>query len=299
METNDFERIAFSGFWRRVCANVVDGILLGIVGIVIAIPLFIGMFSLASNAAMVGDQEALTAAIARMERWGYIVAAANIFVYLAYMIGFKYRRGATPGYSRLGIKIVSMTGDPLTIAQVVVRFIGSLCSLLALGLGFLWIAFDKHRQSWHDKAAGTYVVYAEATPTRRTVTTQSHWMRPAIFASIIGAAVVVQASLFTSGVMIAKSTDAYQEAAKFIINRPEYIELVGTPISLDWMPTVQIEYSEGKGEALIVTDISGSQGSTTAMVKLQKRGEEWIVVAAGYQEEPHRFQELNIALSSQ
>ncbi|TMG92566.1 MAG: RDD family protein, partial [Betaproteobacteria bacterium] len=27
--------------------------------------------------------------------------------------------------------------------------------------GFLWIAFDKRRQGWHDKLAGTVVIYDE------------------------------------------------------------------------------------------------------------------------------------------
>ena len=28
-------------------------------------------------------------------------------------------------------------------------------------LGFLWLAFDRKRQGWHDKIAGTYVIYAD------------------------------------------------------------------------------------------------------------------------------------------
>ncbi|HEY4989416.1 MAG TPA: AIR carboxylase family protein, partial [Opitutaceae bacterium] len=31
-------------------------------------------------------------------------------------------------------------------------------SVLALGLGFIWIAFDREKQGWHDKIAGTVVV---------------------------------------------------------------------------------------------------------------------------------------------
>jgi uncharacterized RDD family membrane protein YckC len=28
-------------------------------------------------------------------------------------------------------------------------------------LGFIWIAFDKRKQGWHDKLAGTVVIHAE------------------------------------------------------------------------------------------------------------------------------------------
>ena len=31
-------------------------------------------------------------------------------------------------------------------------------SLFVAGLGFIWVAFDDEKQSWHDKIAGTTIV---------------------------------------------------------------------------------------------------------------------------------------------
>ena len=39
-----------------------------------------------------------------------------------------------------------------------VRTLGCFLSLAVVGLGFLWVAIDDDRQSWHDKIAGTVVV---------------------------------------------------------------------------------------------------------------------------------------------
>lgn len=39
--------------------------------------------------------------------------------------------------------------------------LGYAISLLALGMGFLWIYFDGRGQGWHDKLAGTFVVRKE------------------------------------------------------------------------------------------------------------------------------------------
>ena len=33
--------------------------------------------------------------------------------------------------------------------------------MIPIFLGFLWIAFDKRKQGWHDKLAGTVVTYDE------------------------------------------------------------------------------------------------------------------------------------------
>jgi len=40
----------------------------------------------------------------------------------------------------------------------VVRALASLLSLAVIGLGFFWIAWDREKQAWHDKIAGTLVV---------------------------------------------------------------------------------------------------------------------------------------------
>jgi uncharacterized RDD family membrane protein YckC len=39
-----------------------------------------------------------------------------------------------------------------------VRALSCFLSLIVVGLGFLWVAFDDEKQSWHDKIAGTVVV---------------------------------------------------------------------------------------------------------------------------------------------
>jgi uncharacterized RDD family membrane protein YckC len=39
-----------------------------------------------------------------------------------------------------------------------VRGLGAAFSILVFFLGFLWIAWDRDKQGWHDKIAGTVVV---------------------------------------------------------------------------------------------------------------------------------------------
>ncbi|MGA7985503.1 MAG: RDD family protein [Burkholderiales bacterium] len=42
-----------------------------------------------------------------------------------------------------------------------IRFLGYFVSIVPLGLGFLWIAFDRKKRGWHDLIAGTVVVYED------------------------------------------------------------------------------------------------------------------------------------------
>ncbi len=49
-----------------------------------------------------------------------------------------------------------------------VRYLAYFVSLVPLGLGYLWVALDKRKQGWHDKIAGTVVIYlAPDEPSQR------------------------------------------------------------------------------------------------------------------------------------
>ena len=50
------------------------------------------------------------------------------------------------------------TGEKPTMKQWILRYIGYFVSIVPLGLGYVWVAFDKRKQGWHDKLAGTVVV---------------------------------------------------------------------------------------------------------------------------------------------
>jgi len=67
-------------------------------------------------------------------------------------------RGTTVGGSILHLKVVRLDDRPLDWTAAIVRALGCFLSLVVIGLGFVWVAFDDEKQSWHDKIAGTTVV---------------------------------------------------------------------------------------------------------------------------------------------
>jgi hypothetical protein len=67
---------------------------------------------------------------------------------------------ATPGKMLFRLKIVdAKTEQPISDMQSILRLFGYVISTIPLGLGFFWISFDKRRQGWHDKFAGTVVIF--------------------------------------------------------------------------------------------------------------------------------------------
>ena len=68
-------------------------------------------------------------------------------------------RGQTVGKMALGIRVVRSDGQVPGLGYAVLReVVGKFVSVIALFLGFLWIAWDRERQGWHDMIAGTHVV---------------------------------------------------------------------------------------------------------------------------------------------
>ena len=66
----------------------------------------------------------------------------------------------TPGKTLMGLRIVTTEGHPLTLGRSARRMLGYIVSMAAIFLGFVWILVDNRRQGWHDKIAGTFVIYA-------------------------------------------------------------------------------------------------------------------------------------------
>ena len=80
---------------------------------------------------------------------------------IAYTIGFWLTwNGQTPGKRVMGIRIVKADGTPFGLVPAILRYVGYFVSAIVLLIGFIWILFDKDKQGWHDKIAGTYVVKA-------------------------------------------------------------------------------------------------------------------------------------------
>lgn len=66
--------------------------------------------------------------------------------------------GASPGKLAVGIRIVRQDGRRPGVGRGLARTVVSIASAWALGLGYFWAFWDQQRQTWHDKAAGTYVM---------------------------------------------------------------------------------------------------------------------------------------------
>jgi uncharacterized RDD family membrane protein YckC len=89
---------------------------------------------------------------------GAVVGPFAPLVALAYFAGMWTWKQTTIGGIVLGLKVARLDNRPVTFAVALVRSLAAGFSIFVLFLGFLWIAWDKEKQGWHDKIAGTVVL---------------------------------------------------------------------------------------------------------------------------------------------
>jgi uncharacterized RDD family membrane protein YckC len=83
----------------------------------------------------------------------------TVIIFLAYNSGFEATRmQGSIGKTICGLKVVNAQGQRINFSNALGRNAGKLLSSLVLGMGYLNIFWDKHRQGWHDQMAKTYVI---------------------------------------------------------------------------------------------------------------------------------------------
>jgi len=152
----------YAGFWRRLVAFMIDNtIVTFIFSILCTIALTAFIFG-----AISGDNNAWIADLIDPTYPFSIMIITCIFysvITLAYFTYFHGATGRTPGKMLLGLQVVSADDAPISFGIAFLRTVGYLVSslLFIFPLGFIWAAFDKKKQGWHDKIAGTVVIIRE------------------------------------------------------------------------------------------------------------------------------------------
>ncbi len=89
------------------------------------------------------------------------VNAIQLVLGWTYFVALTAAFGQTIGKGALGIKVVDLDGEKPPMGAVLMReTVGKIVSAIVIMAGFIVILFDKKRQGWHDKIAGTFVVKA-------------------------------------------------------------------------------------------------------------------------------------------
>lgn len=137
MPVESERRFVYAGFWIRVAAAIIDGLLLWLLQWIVS------LFLIESGMGM-----------------GLILTPLliNLFYYSAME---SSSRQATIGKLAVGIKVGDASGDQLTFSHALGRYICKIVSVMTLFIGYMMAGWDPKCQALHDKIANTYVFYSK------------------------------------------------------------------------------------------------------------------------------------------
>jgi|TARA_B100000767_G_scaffold271071_1_gene295972 uncharacterized RDD family membrane protein YckC len=70
-----------------------------------------------------------------------------------------HKNGETLGMRAWHIRLVDESGSRVNLQQIAIRALVAPFSLTCAGLGYLWLFIGDDRQTWHDRASKTLIVY--------------------------------------------------------------------------------------------------------------------------------------------
>ncbi|MGB5706749.1 MAG: RDD family protein [Arenicellales bacterium] len=132
----------YAGFWIRTGAAIIDTILI----VIVMLPLLTVGYGTGywdSESLLHGFWDVL---------FNYLFPAIVVILFWTY-------KSATPGKILTKLTIVdAKTGAKPSTGQFIGRYLGYYISTIPFFLGLIWVAFDRRKQGWHDKLAGTVVI---------------------------------------------------------------------------------------------------------------------------------------------
>jgi len=139
----------YGGFWIRVGASIIDGIVMGIINTLIG--LIVGLL-IVFVAGRGGHSPAVALGL----------GALNILISIVFSVGyvtyFLGKFGATPGKMACGLKVVRSDGDKISYGRAFGRFFANYLSAMILCIGYIMVAFDDEKRALHDRICDTRVI---------------------------------------------------------------------------------------------------------------------------------------------
>ena len=129
--------------WRHLVAIIYDTLLI--------VPLL-----MATTAALLVLHRSFGNADTALPPWQ--VQLSGLMVIAGFYAIFWRKSGQTLGMQAWRLKLVSVSGAPVSSGQILRRLIAVPLSLLPAGLGYLWCLWDGEHKSWHDHLSGTQLI---------------------------------------------------------------------------------------------------------------------------------------------
>ncbi|MAL98943.1 MAG: hypothetical protein CL583_10900 [Alteromonadaceae bacterium] len=141
-----------AGLIRRLAAMLYDGL------VCVALALVLTGIYTAVSAKIVGPELYQQQALANVGKFDPLLASilfVTLYLFFAY---FWRHNGQTLGMQAWHLQIENEDGSRISWMQALLRYLMGWVSWLALGIGYLWVLFDRDRKAWTDRFSNSRMI---------------------------------------------------------------------------------------------------------------------------------------------
>jgi uncharacterized RDD family membrane protein YckC len=153
--------LAYAGFWLRFVAFLIDGVVSGILFLILLIPLFI-LTGAGAALSRITSGEDISDDVGAFLAFGFVIGFFCITIgvrWLYYSLSESSSWQATLGKKMLNLTVTDMTGQPISFARASGRYFSKFISnLIPLAIGYILAGFTEKKQAIHDMIASCLVL---------------------------------------------------------------------------------------------------------------------------------------------
>ncbi len=157
-------QVKYAGFWLRFAAYIIDQFVIGIAGLIIAVPIILGIIAFGLNLDGINhpsdffrhDGLLMVGGIIGMIMLAILFSVVMKWLYYALMESSKF--GGTLGKMAVQIKVVDMNGNRITFGRSTGRYFSRIITNMTLLIGYIIAGFTEKKQALHDLIANCLVV---------------------------------------------------------------------------------------------------------------------------------------------
>ena len=159
MEDYYYEESEYAGFWLRLAAYLIDGIIINIAIYIVMAILGISTLSMMAGSEMFEtgdpDPEAI-AGIASTFMMTMVISVIGTWLYFALQESSDAQ--ATLGKRAVRLRVTDLDGERITFGKATGRYFGKIISGMIFLVGYIMAGFTEKKQALHDMLAGTLVL---------------------------------------------------------------------------------------------------------------------------------------------
>ena len=152
--------LPYAGFWERVAAYLIDGLILGIpFGFVVLFIIMSGVLGITLHRRPMDPHEAAVLLGPMFLLFFLVFLVLVVLQWLYFALMESSARQATVGKSVMSLRVTNYEGQRISFGHATGRFFAKIVSgMVPLAIGYIMAAFTERKQALHDLIAGTLVI---------------------------------------------------------------------------------------------------------------------------------------------